>query len=216
MNLEEIIRDRASAALTHQRIGFSDTNTYVWMVGLSASLLRATRSSQAATPTQGSRPSMRAPLMCSLAYHTCSIPLHGGAKGRGLNSRPITIHPSLSSGSRPRREPSLAPTRRPSIIIRDLPLNLFLSLSLSPAKANHLDRLFVYPVIRQLKAATVLSDAIFFRSFHHIGRLLLRLRKSSRRPGTASVNASCRLTVIIQRFSFVYSIEDFVKSLAFL
>jgi len=26
--LEEIIRDRASAALTHQRIGFSDTYTY--------------------------------------------------------------------------------------------------------------------------------------------------------------------------------------------
>lgn len=48
--LEEIIRDRASAALTHQRIGFSDAYT---MDGRPSGPPRATRSSQAATPYAG-------------------------------------------------------------------------------------------------------------------------------------------------------------------
>jgi len=147
--LEEITHDRASAR--HKRIKGLDFRIPIRTDGPPTypplPLLRATRSSQAATPTQKPRSSMRAPLMCSLAYHTCSI-LRGGAKGRGLNPRPITIHPSLSPGSRPRREPSLAPTRRPGIIIRNLPLTLSplsLSLSLSlPERSNHLDRLFVY------------------------------------------------------------------------
>lgn len=141
---------------------------------------------------------MRAPLMCSLAYHTCGI-AHGGAEGRGLNPRPITIHPSLSPGSRPHREPSLAHQhmripryynsvyRRPPSLssLATPPLRSFICLS-SGRTAQSADR----------RRGPSSRTPFFSRSLPpYWPRRLLRLRKFSRR----SVDVGSRTCIAYTR-----------------
>lgn len=117
-------------------------------------------------------------LMCSLAYYTArrACPMVG-QKGRGLNSRPITIHPSLCRAGRAFANP-LSYTNTRLQYYNSYRTYLFLSVSLTP-DANHLNRSFVYPTIGQLKATTIILTPFFSLNSRHISPLRLSFYLSS-------------------------------------
>lgn len=102
---EEIIHDRASTALMHQGIGFSDTYIRASASGTSPC------DKEPVTPRQrGSLSSLdahTADVLVSISYVRHTHPMVG-REGRGLNPRPITIHPGPVVRVAPSpREPSL-------------------------------------------------------------------------------------------------------------
>lgn len=201
----------------HRGIGFSDTYRRVRECERATNPpVRQEAASHPATPTHprvSSLDARTADVLVSISY----VRQWWGMDGRGLNSRPITIHPRLSPGSRPHREPSLVPTRRSSIIIRTGPTYLFLSPSLPPrlsqspplslflSQSPSCQRQPLRPFICLSSDQTAQSGlpvllTPFFSDLPAILALsLLRLRKSTRRSSTWDRVRECRIDLRSQR-----------------